>query len=128
MIQKFEDIIAWQKAQDLAVKVYQTFNLTKDYGFKDQICRAAVSVSNNIAEGFERNSDADFVRFLNYSLGSNSEVKSMLFLANRLNYISNDQKVEFVNQTEEIAKIIKGLKKSLKKLFPYSPRLLKPQY
>jgi four helix bundle protein len=115
MIQKFEDIIAWQKAQDLAVEVYEAFHLMKDYGFKDQICRAAVSISNNIAEGFDRNSDAEFAKFLNYSLASNSEVKSMSFLANRLSYIFDEKKESLVNRSEEIAKIIKGLKKSLKK-------------
>ncbi len=64
IIQKFEDIIAWQKAQDFAVNIYSNFKELKDFGFKDQICRAVVSVSNNIAEGFERNSDAEFKRFL----------------------------------------------------------------
>ena len=59
-IQKFEDMIAWQKAQDLAVEIYAVFQTSKDFGFRDQICMAVVSVSNNIAEGFDRSSDADF--------------------------------------------------------------------
>ncbi len=63
-IQKFEDIVAWKKAQDLAVEIYSVFRTSKDYGFKDQICRATVSISNNIAEGFNRSSNADFSRFL----------------------------------------------------------------
>ena len=54
VIQKFEDIIAWQKAQDLAVEIYSTFRELNDFAFKDQICRAVVSISNNIAEGFDR--------------------------------------------------------------------------
>lgn len=58
-IQKFEDIIAWQKAQNLSVSVYVAFKNFKDWGFKEQVCRAVVSISNNIAEGFERSSDAD---------------------------------------------------------------------
>ena len=114
MIQKFEDIVAWQKAQDLAVEIYKIFGSIKDYGFKDQIFRAVVSVSNNIAEGFDRNSNAEFIKFLFYSLGSNSEVKSMLYLANKLNYISDEQKNDLVNKTEEVSKIIKGLKNSMK--------------
>jgi four helix bundle protein len=80
-IQKFEDIIAWQKAQDIAVEIYSVFKNNKDFGFRDQIYRAAVSISNNIAEGFDRSSDAEFVRFLYISLGSCSEVKSMLYLS-----------------------------------------------
>ena len=63
-IKRFEDIIAWQKAQDLAVEVYSVFKNLRDFGFKDQITRASVSISNNIAEGFDRGSDADFIRFL----------------------------------------------------------------
>lgn len=86
-VQKFEDLIAWQKAQDLAVDVYAAFGELKDWEFKDQICRAAVSISNNIAEGFGRQSKKEFIRFLYIALGSASEVKSMLYLAIRLNYL-----------------------------------------
>lgn len=112
-IQKFEDIIAWQKAQDIAVDIYTAFSELKDYGFKDQICRASISISNNIAEGFDRNSDADFAKFLYYSKGSCSEVRSMLYLAGRLNFIETKLKTELINNTQEISKIITGLIKSL---------------
>ncbi|MFK7951703.1 MAG: four helix bundle protein [Ekhidna sp.] len=84
-IEKFEDLVAWQKAQDLAVNIYSNFNQNKDFGFREQIQRASVSISNNIAEGFDRSSNADFSRFLYISLASTSEVKSMLYLAVRLN-------------------------------------------
>jgi len=111
---KFEDIIAWQKAQDLAVEIYQIFKASKDFGFKDQISRATISISNNIAEGFDRSSNADFKRFLFISLASCSEVKSMLYLAERLNYLDKN-KVKFLrNNCDEISKIISGLIKSLK--------------
>ncbi len=86
-IQKFEDIIAWQKAQDLAVVIYNIFKGSKDFAFKDQICRAVISISNNIAEGFDRSSDADFSRLLFIALASCSETKSMLYLAEKLGYI-----------------------------------------
>ena len=114
-IQKFEDIIAWQKSQDLAVEIYKTFGVLKDYSFKDQICRASVSISNNIAEGFDRSSNADFSRFLYIALGSCSEVRSMIYLAEKLAYTSHDKKEFFINLTEEISKIIRGLIKSLPK-------------
>jgi len=112
-IQKFEDIIAWQKGQDFAIEIYSAFREVKDYGFKDQISRAAVSVSNNIAEGFDRSSDADFSRFLYISLGSTSEAKSMLYLAFRLNYINEEQKTFLIEAANEISKISRGLIKSL---------------
>lgn len=63
-ILRFEDIIAWQKGQEFAVEIYRLFRSLKDYGFKDQICRAAVSITNNIAEGFDRKSDAYLQSFL----------------------------------------------------------------
>jgi len=112
-IQKFEDIVAWQKSQDLAVDIYKCFQSNKDFGFRDQILRAVVSVSNNIAEGFDRNSNADFSRFLYYSTASCSEVKSMLYLAERLNYMKTEQKSAFLEKANEISKIIRGLIKSI---------------
>lgn len=112
-VQKFEDLVAWQKAQDLAVSIYAQFSSLRDFAFKDQIQRAAVSVSNNIAEGFDRASKAEFRRFLYYSIGSCSEVRSMLYLANRLNLFDTPTKDSLVNNTHEVSKIIRGLIKSL---------------
>ncbi len=87
-IQKSEDLIAWQKAQHLAVSVYRLFGGHPDSESRKQSCNAAVSISNNIAEGFDRNSKATFVHFLNIAAGSCSEVKSMLYLAGRLDFLS----------------------------------------
>ncbi len=114
-ITMFEEIIAWQKAQDLAFDLYQKFNENKDYEFKRQILRAGVSISNNIAEGFERGSNPDFKRFLYISLASNSEVKSMLYLAKRLNYINEDSFNTLRMQSIEISKLLSGFIKSLSK-------------
>ena len=114
-IQKFEDLIAWQKAQDLAVNIYATFSSLKDFSFKDQVCKAVVSISNNIAEGFDRSSKADFCRFLYIAISSCSEVKSMLHLSARLSYITNTSKTALLTNAEEVSKIIRGLIKSLEK-------------
>ncbi len=115
VINKFEDLICWKKGQDLAVNIYSKFRESKDWGFRDQICKAAVSILNNIAEGFDRGSDADFTRFLYYAIGSASETKSMLYLAQKLNYISEDEMVDQIRQSDEVSKIIRGLIKSLTK-------------
>ncbi|MCO6498825.1 MAG: four helix bundle protein [Vicingus serpentipes] len=112
-IVKFEDIIAWKKAQDLAVEVYGVFKESKDFGFRDQICRATVSISNNIAEGFDRSSNADFKRFLFISLASCSEVRSMLYLAERLNYLDKEKAELLRENCIEISKITAGFIKSL---------------
>ena len=111
-IQKFEDIVSWQKAQDFAADIYNQFKNSKDFGFKDQICKAVVSISNNITKGFDRSSDADFAHFLYIAIGSCSEVKSMLYLAEKLNYINSIQKEELVEKGNEISRIIRGLIKS----------------
>lgn len=113
-VQKFEDLLVWQKSQDLAVLIYQTFRDNKDFSFRDQIKRATVSISNNIAEGFDRNSNADFTRFLYFSLASNSEVRSMLYLSIRLSYIEKNEANKLIARTNEISKMLHGLIKSIK--------------
>ena len=113
-IRKFEDIVVWQKAQDFSVAIYQQFKNTKDYAFCDQIKRASISISNNVAEGFDRNTNPDFKRFLYFSLASNSEVRSMLYLAVRLDFISEKTAKELIEKSNEIAKMTFGLIKSLK--------------
>lgn len=113
-IRRFEDIIAWQKAQDFSVEIYNHFKTNKDFSFRDQITRASVSISNNIAEGFDRNSNQDFSRFLYYALSSNSEVRSMLYLAVRLNFISQQNSKQLISNSNEVARLIFGLIKSVK--------------
>lgn len=113
-IQRFEDIIAWQRAQDLGVLVYKHFDESKDRSFRSQICRASVSVSNNIAEGFNRSSDKEFIRFLNIARASCDEVKSMTYLASRLNFIDDTTKDELIDNCEEVSRVIYGLIKALR--------------
>ena len=114
-ITQFEEIIAWQKAQDLAVEIYQYFGSIRDSGFKDQICRAAVSVSNNIAEGFDSQTDKQFSSYLFIALGSASEVRSMLYLAARIQLIQDSTRNELIDKTAEVSRIIYGFIKSLNK-------------
>ncbi len=115
-IDRFENIISWQKSQEIAFDIYSNFKNVRDFGFRNQICRAAVSISNNIAEGFDRNSDKEFIRFLYISSASCSEVRSMLYLAERLNYLTPDVSRNLRMRSEEISKINKGLIKSLSKI------------
>ena len=112
-VQKFEDLIVWQKAQDFSVIIYQNFETCKDFSFNNQIKKASVSISNNIAEGFDRKSNADFKQFLYISLASNSEVRSMLYLAVRLNFISDENSELLLKKSNEIAKMLFGLIRSL---------------
>ncbi len=116
VFQTFEEIIAWQKAQDLAVDIYEEFGNCKDYSFRDQIIRAVVSISNNIAEGFDRNTKKEFILFLHYSRASGSEVRSMLRLAPRIKLMNDKKSEELIKKVIEVNKIIGGLIKSLKPL------------
>jgi len=93
-IHRFEDIEAWQLARELTVEVYRLTlkeDFNRDYGMKDQIRRASVSIMNNIAEGFERGSNKDFAKFLFISRGSAGEVRSLLYVAKDLGYISEQE-------------------------------------
>lgn len=112
-IEQFEDIIAWQKARYLTEGIYGQMRGVRDPGFKDQIQRAAISVMNNIAEGFERKSNKEFKNFLFIAKGSCGEVRSMLYIANSLKYINKEQ-FNFTNRlSTEISKILSGLIKTL---------------
>lgn len=113
-VQKFEELLVWQKAQDYSVLIYGNFKNNRDFSFCDQIKRASVSISNNIAEGFDRRKNPDFKRFLYISLASNSETRSMLYLAVRLKFISKEVSVDLINRFNEIAKMLFGSIKSLK--------------
>lgn len=110
---RFEEIVAWQKSKDLAKEIYNCFGDSKDFGFRDQILRASVSVMNNIAEGFERKSNKEFKYFLYVSKGSCGEVRSMVTLAFELQKIDNPTYKSLFNQAEEISKILSGLIKTL---------------
>jgi four helix bundle protein len=112
-IRTFEDLFVWQKAIVHTIEIYKRFQLVSDFGFKNQIQRASISISNNIAEGFERGSDRDFRRFLFIAQGSCSEVKSMLYIALKLHYISKDEFSAIYDQLNEIGKMLFGLMKTL---------------
>lgn len=110
---KFEDLMVWRKSVDLTINIYSSMKLINDFGLKNQIQRASLSISNNIAEGFERGSDRDFKRFLYIAQGSCSEVKSMLFVAIRLNYLKKESFIILNRQVTEIGKMLYGLSNSL---------------
>ena len=112
-IEKIEDIIAWQKAQSLSFNIYETFGLIKDYGFRDQIQRAGVSIMNNIAEGFERKGNKEFKHYLFIAKGSCGEVRSMLYLAQRLGYIKKEKFKGLYEQSVEVSKMLSGFIKTL---------------
>lgn len=112
-IEKFEDIISWQKGKVLAVYIYSALDNCRDYGFRDQIQRAAISISNNIAEGYERKSNKELKQFLFIAKGSAGEVRSMLYAGLELKYLTQDQFKKSFDLCLEISKLLSGFIKTL---------------
>ena len=108
-IRKFEDIQAWQNAIALADAIYAETrrpSFSKDHGLADQMRRSAVSVSSNIAEGFERESNQEFVRFLSIAKGSAGELRSQLYIARNAGYIDADRFRELHSLASEVGRIL----------------------
>ena len=116
-IESFTEIEAWKQARLFVANVYDIFsqgNSQKDFGFRDQIQRAAVSIMSNIAEGFDSGSKKSFIQFLTYSYRSASEVESLLFVALDIHYIDVNQHNELMSQLNSIKKLIGGFIRYLK--------------
>lgn len=115
-IERFEDIHGWQEARKLVACIYQltrTGPFSKDYGLRDQIQRAAVSVMTNIAEGFDCESKTEFARFLGIARRSAVEVQSLLYAALDIGYIGQPAFSELYEQSRKAKALIGGLKHSL---------------
>lgn len=117
-ISSFEELEIWKKAHELAALVYQLCEvnqkIVKDYSFKDQIKRAALSVSNNIAEGFEYNNNADFHRFLRISKGSCGEVTNCLLFSMKINYCTSNEVFNSLELSKTLSKQIGAMMKYLR--------------
>ena len=114
---RFEDIESWKKARELTTLIYKitsTGNFARDFGLWDQIRRASVSIASNIAEGFERDGTKEFVQFLYIAKGSAGEVKTQLYLALDLEYITQPDFNSLFRTADEIGKLIGGMIKYLK--------------
>jgi four helix bundle protein len=115
-VERFEDLVAWQKARVLAQTVYKMTRectFAKDIGLSSQVQRAAVSIMANIAEGFERNRPGEFHQFLSVAKGSCAEVRSHLYAARDAGYLEQDRFAELLVQAEEVGRIIGGLRVSV---------------
>jgi four helix bundle protein len=110
-IKRFEDLTSWQKARELNRLVYQVSKngtFAKDYGLRDQIRRASISVMSNIAEGFERGGDKEFIQFLSNAKGSCGEVRCQLYAALDENYLSETDFKQLYEQSLEVSRMIAG--------------------
>ena len=117
-VEKFEDLIAWQKARKLTARIYwvtKREGFSRDFGLRDQIRKASVSIMSNVAEGFERNGSKEFRRFLSMSKASCAEVRSQLFVALDAEYIDRNEFDELYEGAKEVGRILGGLLVSINK-------------
>ena len=117
-IERFEDLVAWQKARVLCREIYRvtgSVGFARDFGLKDQIRRAGGSAMANIAEGFERAGRAEFHQFLVVAKASCAEVRSHLYVALDAGYIAEEEFRSLSDMTEEVGKIIGGLRRTVEK-------------
>jgi four helix bundle protein len=116
-IQRFEDLEAWKIARWISREVYslsRSGRLASDFGLRDQMRRASVSIMSNIAEGFERDGDREFLNFLSIAKGSAGEVRSLLYVALDAGYISEEEFSTVCDRLAECARVIAGLSKYLR--------------
>ena len=117
-VKRFEDLIAWQKARELTRQIYLLTKkepFSKDYGLREQIQRASVSIMSNLAEGFERGSSAEFHQFLVIAKASCAELRSQLYVALDIGYITQEDFEQSINLAIEVSLIIGGLRASVGK-------------
>ena len=115
--QSFEEIEAWQQARELTKRVYDVSDVgafARDFGLRDQIRRASVSILSNIAEGFERGGTGEFVQFLSAAKGSAGEVRAQLYVALDRNYINSEQFRDLSDMAARVSRMISGLMSYLK--------------
>lgn len=115
-VERFEDLIAWQKARVLTRRIYEVSRetgLSKDWGLSGQMQRAAASIMSNIAEGFSRNTLNEYHQFLVIALGSCGELRSQLYIALDVGYLNAAQFAELYELSEETGRILGGLRAAL---------------
>ena len=109
----FENLEVWKISCRLSVDVYKNLAVCKDYGFKDQITRSSLSIPSNIAEGNDRLTNKDNIKFLYYSKGSCAELRTQIYIGVEIGYISKELGVEWIAKTKQISKMLQGLINSL---------------
>ena len=103
---KFEDMDIWKRSARLSAELYKHFSGCRDFGFRDQITRSGLSVPSNIAEGSERGSKKDFIRFLHYAKGSCGEIRTQVYIGMKIGYISQENGKNWIQETRELSAMI----------------------
>jgi len=116
-IQKFEDLQIWNEGIDLVIDIYNSLKLCKDRGLKDQLQRAVVSIPSNIAEGFERQSNKEFIHYLFIAKGSCGELRTQIHIASRLKIFSDSNSEKLLERSRKISAMIYKLIKTRREKF-----------
>jgi len=111
---KFEDIEVWKRSARLSAELYKHFAGINDYGFRDQITRSGLSIPSNLAEGVERGSQKDFIRFLQYAKGSCGELRTQIYIGIDIGYISQDKGKLWIQESRELSAMLVGLINSIR--------------
>ncbi|HET9721610.1 MAG TPA: four helix bundle protein [Candidatus Saccharimonadales bacterium] len=111
--QSFKELLVWQKSKAFSIAIYKAFSDNKDFSFRDQIQRAAISIPNNIAEGYTRRSDKALRNFLYIAKGSAAEIESMLLIAEELRYVKVKDQHQLSGDAREIQKLLSGFIRKL---------------
>jgi four helix bundle protein len=109
---RFEDLEVWKRSARLSADLYKELRDLKDYGFRDQITRSGLSVPSNVAEGFERESQRDCIKFLTYAKGSCGELRCQIYIGMDIGYIPTDVGKKWIQETIEISAMLSGLIKT----------------
>jgi len=111
--QSFEDLEVWQRGCRLTVEVFKAFADCKNFSFRDQIQRSALSIPSNVAEGSERGSVKDFAHFLNIAKGSCGELRAQLYIARKLDFLAKTDFDALLKESKELSKMLEGLRRSM---------------
>ena len=110
----FEDLDVWKRSTALSADIYKHLRDLKDYGFRDQITRAGLSIPSNIAEGFERETQKQCLAFLSYAKGSCGELRSQIYIGIEIGYLDKTTGENWIREVKEIASMLSGLIKTKK--------------
>lgn len=110
----FEELEVWKRGCRVAVEIYEMMKDCRDFGLKDQITRSAVSIASNIAEGAERDSKPEFIRFLNIAKGSAAELRTQLYIAQRIGTLTPSDTKILITELKQISAMLQGLIKSIR--------------
>lgn len=106
---RFEDLAVWKRSARLSAELYKSLRDLKDFGFRDQITRAGLSIPSNIAEGYERTSAKEMTNFLNYAKGSAGELRTQLYIGMDIGYIEREAGMQWIKEAEKISRMLHGL-------------------